>query len=301
MRSYSRAFLLSLRAGDASQSRPQGLPVDVLAFPTKAKVISLPRPPPPPRPSEAADVWKPKRTVDGDVDDNARLFQTVRGVLNKVTPSKFEKLAAALRGLDMSTEARLAGVIELVFDKAVDEPVFAETYARLCHVLADKSAAAADAAAAAPTFHQLLLRACQREFERSDAAGADVSAEEAKRRRRSLGNVRLMGELFKVRMLTPAVLHRCVVRLLDAADEASLEALCRLLATAGEDVERCHRPNVDGYFRRLDATTSRRHTSNRLRFLVQDVVELRRNGWRPRRLHADEQPQTIQRLAKLQR
>lgn len=58
-----------------------------------------------------------------------------------------------------------------------------------------------------------------------------------KARRRSIGNIKFIGELFKLRMLTEAIMHDCVVKLLKNHDEESLECLCRLLTTIGKDLD----------------------------------------------------------------
>jgi translation initiation factor 4G len=46
-------------------------------------------------------------------------------------------------------------------------------------------------------------------------------------RRRSLGNIRFIGELYKFKMLTARIMHECVKKLLKTTDEESLECLCR--------------------------------------------------------------------------
>ena len=59
------------------------------------------------------------------------MFQ-VRGILNKLTPEKFEKLSDDLLysiGLDSPTV--LKGVILLIFEKALDEPKYSSMYAIL--------------------------------------------------------------------------------------------------------------------------------------------------------------------------
>lgn len=58
-----------------------------------------------------------------------------------------------------------------------------------------------------------------------------------KARRRSIGNIKFIGELFKLKMLTEAIMHDCVVKLLKNHDEESLECLCRLLTTIGRDLD----------------------------------------------------------------
>lgn len=58
-----------------------------------------------------------------------------------------------------------------------------------------------------------------------------------KARRRSIGNIKFIGELFKLKMLTEPIMHDCVVKLLKNHDEESLECLCRLLTTIGKDLD----------------------------------------------------------------
>ena len=48
---------------------------------------------------------------------------------------------------------------------------------------------------------------------------------------------RFIGELYKQRMLLESIMHECVVKLLRANDQDSLECLCRLLATIGKDID----------------------------------------------------------------
>jgi translation initiation factor 4G len=38
-------------------------------------------------------------------------------------------------------------------------------------------------------------------------------------------------------MLTESIMHNCLLKLLRAQDEDSLEALCRLLTTIGKDID----------------------------------------------------------------
>lgn len=60
---------------------------------------------------------------------------------------------------------------------------------------------------------------------------------ERKARMRSLGNIRFIGELYKLEMLTAKIMHECVQKLLKCVDEESLECLCRLLSTIGKNLE----------------------------------------------------------------
>ena len=62
----------------------------------------------------------------------------------------------------------------------------------------------------------------------------EFEAQEMKLRRRSLGNIRFIGELYKIKMLNGKIMHECIGKLLCQTDEESLECLCRLVTTIGQ-------------------------------------------------------------------
>lgn len=90
---------------------------------------------------EAENAWRPARLNKGEIptDEDKKteeLYKKVRGVLNKLTPQKFETLLSQIKSLHIDTVERLQGVIDLVFEKAVDEPNFSVAYALMCKELA---------------------------------------------------------------------------------------------------------------------------------------------------------------------
>lgn len=66
---------------------------------------------------------------------------------------------------------------------------------------------------------------------------AKMMYEETKMRKRSVGNIRFIGELYKLRMLTSPIMMRIIGTLLERGDEESLECLCKLLTTIGKILE----------------------------------------------------------------
>lgn len=64
------------------------------------------------------------------------LFRKVRSILNKLTPQMFSQLMKQVTDLTIDTEERLKGVIDLVFEKAIDEPSFSVAYGNMCSCLA---------------------------------------------------------------------------------------------------------------------------------------------------------------------
>ena len=75
---------------------------------------------------------------DENTQHNDLVFRRVRGILNKITPEKFEKLIAdILNIIGQGSNVVFKGVIVLIFEKALDEPKYSSMYAQLCKRLAE--------------------------------------------------------------------------------------------------------------------------------------------------------------------
>ncbi|NWX37059.1 IF4G1 factor, partial [Notiomystis cincta] len=275
--------------------------------------------------NKAEKAWKPssKRASEEEDPENIKtqeLLRRVRSILNKLTPQMFQQLMKQVMELSIDTEERLKGVIDLVFEKAISEPNFSVAYANMCRCLMGLKVPTTDKPTVTVNFRKLLLNRCQKEFEKDkdddeifekrqkemdDASAPEEKArmkdelEEArdKARRRSLGNIKFIGELFKLKMLTEAIMHDCVVKLLKNHDEESLECLCRLLTTIGKDLDfEKAKPRMDQYFNQMEKIIKEKKTSSRIRFMLQDVIDLRRSSWVPRR--GDQGPKTIDQIHK---
>nr|XP_061781404.1 eukaryotic translation initiation factor 4 gamma 1-like isoform X1 [Nerophis lumbriciformis] len=282
--------------------------------------------------NKAEKAWKPsvkksmqritaEETDDFDADHlkTQELFKSVRSILNKLTPQKFEQLMIQVKELQIDTEVRLKGVIDLTFEKAISEPGFSVAYANMCCCVMGLKVQATDKLEGTVNFRKLLLNRCQKEFEKDkddneifekkqkelDAAEGDEKkrlTEELKEakfiaRKRSLGNIKFIGELFKLKMLTEFIMHDCVLKLLKNHDEESLECLCRLLSTVGKDLNsEKAKLRMEQYFSQMDKIVKERKTTSRIRFMLQDVMDLRRNNWVPRR--GDQGPKTIDQIHK---
>uniref|UniRef100_A0AAY4E7V9 Uncharacterized protein n=1 Tax=Denticeps clupeoides TaxID=299321 RepID=A0AAY4E7V9_9TELE len=273
--------------------------------------------------NKAEKAWKPQakcRTAEEDDHEVAKtqdLFRRVRSVLNKLTPQMFQPLMKQVTELTIDNEERLKGVIDLIFEKAISEPNFSVAYANMCRCLMGLKVPTVDKPGIWVNFRKLLLNHCQKEFEKDkdddeifEKKQKELEADEEsqrlkeeleeakdKARRRSLGNIKFIGELFKLKMLTEAIMHDCVVKLLKNHDEESLECLCRLLSTIGKDLDfEKAKPRMDQYFNQMEKIIKERKTSSRIRFMLQDLLDLRRNTWVPRR--GDQGPKTIEQIHK---
>ncbi|CAG5108346.1 Similar to EIF4G3: Eukaryotic translation initiation factor 4 gamma 3 (Homo sapiens) [Cotesia congregata] len=277
---------------------------------------------------ESDNAWKPtllKKKTGAEVEEETQvLYKNVRSVLNKLTPEKFDKLVGQVRALEIDSQEKLQGVINLVFDKAIDEPNFAVAYVLMCKELAlmkvntpneKKPSQVTGNPAANVNFRKLLITRCQVEFEKNktnetqrtekvkeieeckDAKRkkdlqADLEDYDRKIRMKSVGNIKFIGELYKQRMLTSNIMNLCINHLLQTPDEENLECLCKLLTTIGKIFE--EKNDLSSYFKKLTELTNQKGVnkiSSRIRFMIQDIIDLKANKWVPR--HVDNNPKTI--------
>jgi translation initiation factor 4G len=88
-------------------------------------------------------------------------------------------------------------------------------------------------------------------------------------------------------MLTEKIMHTCIrhlIRSLTDPELEDLEALCKLLTTIGERIDRPEAgTHMEAYFSRMHTLAENQQLPARIRFLVKDVIDLRRSKWMPRR------------------
>lgn len=241
----------------------------------------------------------------------------VKSNLNKMTPENFDKIAnqileIAAQSKDETDGRTLRQVIQLTFEKATDEAHWAPMYAKFAkRMLESMSNEVRDenikdkngnVVAGGNLFRKYLLNRCQEEFERGwkvnlpekpEGVTEEVAmmSEEyylaAAAKRRGLGLVKFIGELFKLGMLTERIMHECVKKLLDYGDipdEAEVESLTSLLRTIGGQLD-LHSTLEKGpqmmevYFVRIQKAIELPELPSRLRFMLMDIVDLRKARW----------------------
>jgi len=90
---------------------------------------------------------------------------------------------------------------------------------------------------------------------------------------------RYIGELFKLRVVSENVIHECLTKLLRSSGDDSLEVLCQLLTTTGQELDSKHsklQKRMDLYFEELETLANElKRVPARIRFMLQDTVYLR--------------------------
>lgn len=279
--------------------------------------------------------WKPRSIAqaanagpapDGHMAPDV-VQRKVKGLLNKMTPEKFERIADQI--LDIAAQSKnetdgrtLRQVIQLTFEKATDEAHWASTYALFCErMLKFMSPEIKDenikdrhgnVVTGGALFRKYLLNRCQEEFERGwkvnmppkpegTTEEAALLSEEyyiaAAAKRRGLGLVKFIGELYKLGMLTERIMHECIKKLLEldesGPDESEIESLVSLLNTVGLNLEQSERgPTLmNVYFDRIAAIMNHPDLPSRLKFKLMDVIDLRKHGWQSK--NDDKGPKTL--------
>ncbi|ORY32813.1 hypothetical protein BCR39DRAFT_521719 [Naematelia encephala] len=219
-------------------------------------------------------------------------------------------------------------VIKQIFEKATDEAHWSAMYARLCRVLllqldpAISEVIDDKPVAGGLLFRKYLVGRCQVDFEagwkaREDAATAAAAKSEEdkeklaaqqdkeegaeavmmsdeyyaaqKAKRRGLGLVQLIGELYKLDMLGRNVIKTCFVKLLgniENPDEEDVESTCKLLTTVGAQYETASPENTAAVFERLQHIADEDKVSSRIKFLIMGIMDQRKAGWKSRNQQA---------------
>jgi hypothetical protein len=255
-------------------------------------------------------------------DKDNDVFRRCRALLNKLTPEKFDKLADDLANPTFGIDSPhlLKGVILLIFDKALAEPnycslcmsrsdfyvldKFSFLYlldAELCRRLDRDAPNFEPTDAPIRTFRRLLLAKCEYEFEHRILLGQsttvntiedDMNPQEARieARKKAIGNIKLIGELGKLDLVSEAILHKCLKTLLKRGTNENLsercedlECLTKIMQTVGKKLDQGQGKNLmDQYLERIKKIQTQKDLPIRIKFILQDIVDLRSNHWIPR-------------------
>ena len=144
-----------------------------------------------------------------------------------------------------------------------------------------------------------------------DAADAEYKASIAKKK--YLGLMQFIGELYKLNMIRPKIVVYCLQQLFVKDDEEKLECFVKLMTTIGEglDKEDSIRDQLEHIWDDVYSMAGLRKTtgenvtvegpkapSNRIKFLLQDLSELRDGGWVESQRQQDAKAKTIAQIHK---
>ncbi|KAG2438700.1 hypothetical protein HXX76_005246 [Chlamydomonas incerta] len=257
--------------------------------------------------AKAADLGRQAYKVGGTLSAEERAVRSVKGILNKLTPEKFDRLLNQL--LEVITTADiLQQTIALVFENAVEQPTYVAMYGDLCVSLSKElpSFPPPPGSDKPLQFRQILLNTCQDEFEGASEAREALASisdtaerDEAERnvKKRVMGNMRLMSELYKQEMVKDWIMVTCIDELLLARatkgakcpPEDNIEAVLEIVKLSGIKLSKSDKPEtlkkLDKVVKELERLHNDKNNgiSTRVRLAIREVLELRKANWVPRR------------------
>lgn len=249
-----------------------------------------------------------------DLETNQIVLRSFRSILNKMTPEMFDALIERCveQAKEIKSPELLKSVANAGFEKALAEPNFSPCYADLFVKLIDilptfddkpeLNSETKEMETTVVNFKKVIKSLCEQEFQSQvaymvDSKKVDLEAlsesdlweHEAavkKAKKRYLGCIRLMGELFIKNIIKLKLLRLCMGKLLEDVDspvEENVEALCKLIETVGSVIEKSEREStkefLDERFAALNVILDARKVGPRTRFMIQDINDLRANKW----------------------
>lgn len=276
---------------------------------------------------KAAEV---KYAPDGsELYEPEEIERKVNSALNKLTLEMFEEITEDLMKLAKQSiweeDAKtVRQVISLTFAKACDEPFWSSVYAQFCAKLLKEipdevkdvniMSKTGEPATGGDMARRILLATCQTEYEKgwvdklpTNPDGSPLEPEMmsdeyyqmAAAKRRGLGLVKFIGNLYILNMLNDQVILHCLrdqsKNVIDPSED-SLENLAQLIKTVGprfEALER-NRAALTLIYDNIQLILENCKLSSRIKFMLMDLQDLRKEGWKSAKQEAG--PKTIKEI-----
>ncbi|KAK7049437.1 hypothetical protein VNI00_006042 [Paramarasmius palmivorus] len=237
-----------------------------------------------------------------DVANPWIIDRKVRALLKKFTADKFDSISGQIIGMVNNSENEKDGrtliqVIRHVFENAIDsEPDFSEMYARLCRKMMEQiSPRVRDEGIRNPEgkpisggqlFRKYLLNRCQEDFERGWEAKETRAVTKAVEDK-SMNTDKEEGENSDNRKVALYPDENYTAQKLlsnvENPQEEEIESLCTLLTTVGQVLDTAQaKAHMDVYFSRMKELTRSAKVRPQMQSMLQDVIELREQGWAAR-------------------
>lgn len=226
-------------------------------------------------------------------DERILITKSIKMTLNKLSPNNIQKLSLSLLETCKKSHAYLKLVVSGIFEKAWSEKKYTQMYSDLCKTLKTELENFKYPEINLPKtqnyFKYELLKLCEETFSYLNKDLKSLTLVDSdqqhigKVKMKTLGNVRFIGELFKVNLISAKIVLECINGLLDLFEsehnEDKLEGACLLLLTGGSTFERINiKPVTSKIFERLE-TLMKSSISSRIKFKIVDLTEFRANNW----------------------
>ena len=243
----------------------------------------------------------------------AESVRNLRILLNKLAGENFARVSDTILNNFAYTEDILKELAKMLFNKCVKEPKYIHLYIELVDQLFRKFSILRSKEPGKENnivfnFRRMFLDLCQEAFENRENEEflkdlpADLTEEEKefKKRQRIFGNIKLIGELFAHGAITDSIVSQCVDKMKKEGSEACIENVCHLVMTIGKKlyeyfafearlttltkkpklrVKFINKETFDDYVDYLISIKQADKVSSRIKFLIQDIIDMRDNEW----------------------
>lgn len=244
-----------------------------------------------------------------DIDEIEAKTREFRSLMNKITDVNFERICNRISRILFNSEDVQQNILEVIFDKAIQEPNFVHLYAKICEMLCKQVFTYTDDENNTKliSFKNILLKRVQHAFdtklsqnvaytsklnehmEATTVAAKKKAKDELNEivrdlKRRYMGNMNLIGQLYLLNITNNSIIKVCLDTLFKTEEKAEwqYESLCKLLTVIGskmntEDKEQI--TEIMGKMKEIFSTI----TESRLRFMFLDLFELHEGDWVPKK------------------
>ncbi|GEQ66967.1 hypothetical protein JCM33374_g630 [Metschnikowia sp. JCM 33374] len=281
-------------------------------------------------PRSRAKTAEVKLAPDGsNLLSSTDIERKINSSLNKLTLEMFEPITDELLKISRQSvweddAQTLKQVVSLTFSKACDEPHWSPVYARFCAKMfkelptdikdMNTFTKTGEPATGGDLARRILLAICQTEYNRGwvdklptkeDGSPLEpvMMSDEyyimASAKRRGLGLLKFIGNLFILNMLNDQVILGCLrdqsKNVVDPSEDC-LENLAQLVSTVGSRLETSGRNKaaLDKIYDNIHQILGNCKLSSRIKCLLMDLEDLRKNSWRSTKKNAG--PKTIREI-----
>jgi len=233
----------------------------------------------------------------------AELQRETRSLLNKICPENREKIIEQLIQTRLGSVEEMEIVINIIFCKVTNDPHYCETYVDMICALskAYPEFPPQNEGEAPIDFRRMLVNTCQAKFEdmlskvEEDATDVMLPAALAnlqeillKQKCAAMATMKFVGHLYVRQLVAAPVIARVAGELLEGSPaELQVEYVLELLRAVGWqfDSTKKNEARLSSVLVRLTCLKTMKsgdrkpYLSRRLQFQIQDLLDLRANGW----------------------
>lgn len=239
--------------------------------------------------------------------------------LNKITLDNFDTLSDQLIQIfekEISDTDQLTKLVTLIFEKTVQEHVYGPLYAKLCVALSSKNKSFTQIIfqnnkkeTIQVDFKNVLVKVCQTEFQKGKREAVitdemdetDKENEVIKQKNILLGTMKFIGQLYLKQLIPSKIMTVCLKYLIgqfqSKPSEDDVEGACTLLQTVGSTLDNdsnVTKNELTKYYQKLRSIERNSNKySVRIRMIIQNLLDERKNGWKPRSNVKSEGPRAL--------